>query len=254
MTLVNISRYNKTKSYSYAKTAGSLSTATLIFTIIAAIPLGLFLIGVLFVAPEMFEDTRGDFEEIIYVVISMIMLMAIPVAIIIFGFSTSAKGRSLFKSVTAFGDPDYIPIGQRNAASTYSYSGASAFTNASGQDIRNNQQQNNTTPSHIPSSFVNASGSDIKASQTSDIRKTVQNNQTASANKPIVTESPKNSCDYGRSETGYIPHAENEDTHCAVHNTETSKKSKWKCPSCGKRNRADETFCRNCGTNRTAVF
>ncbi len=217
--------------------------------------------------------------------LGVIVLVCVPLAIIIFGFVTSAKGRKIWKNVNTLGNPDYIHVCERTTvystpqrtygtyASTQSqstipaysqsvpaYNRQSTFVNASGQDIRNGYQQSNTaynsntySNSTTPRPYANTQPRNVTANNIPNHQQNTAYNTATTVKTPSVTQKSQADCDYGRSETGYIPHPESTDTHCATHNAE-SMGSKWKCSSCGKRNRAEETFCRNCGTNRNAVY
>ena len=116
-----------------------------------------------------------------------------------------------------------------------------------------------TANSSINSGFYNSSG--LYGNTTS--QNATNNSATQAANVTLpdpvdfsstASSTASDSCNYGRSDTGYIPHPKNDEASCHTHSTATIDNKKWKCPSCGKRNRPDETFCKNCGTNRSATF
>lgn len=260
MTLVYVNGYYQTKDYNKAKTANSLSTANLIITIICALPMGVMLLLLLVTSPEIIEDSASSYEEVVGVVMGMLFVAGIPVALTIFGFVTSAKGRKLWKNVNTVGNPNYVPLSQRPLNYANTTNSRTTFVNASGQDIRYGHQQNNTAynnntyntgTAQVP--YTNPQAQNVTTNNIPGYQQTATYNTATTVKTSSVTQNPQAACNYGRSETGYIPHPESTDTHCATHNSESTG-SKWKCSSCGKRNRAEETFCRNCGTNRTAVY
>lgn len=274
ITLVNISAFKKNRSFASAKAANATAIVNLVFTIIQLIPLIVFGIAMLVAMVELMEEASGDIDEMIITFIAGTMMLAPSIGFTVFGFITSSKGRKLWKSVNTVGSPDYIPIADRNTANssynqnryaqnqnTYNYSYSenrgnnSGFYNSSG--LYGNAAQQ--------SPYTNASGKDIRKdvqpSQNTDYNNNTHSTDTAlpepgdfSSSNTVLTSAADNNCDYGRTETGYIPHPETTDEHCATHSVDSFGKKKWKCPSCNKSNKAEETFCRNCGTNRTATF
>ena len=261
MTLVYVNDYHRTKDYNKAKTANSLSTVNLVITIICALPIGIMFLLLLITSPEIIEDSTSSYDEVVAVIIGMLFVVGIPVALTIFGFVTSAKGRKLWKSINTVGNPNYVPLSQRPLNYANTANNRTSFVNASGQDIRYGYQQNNTAynngtynNSTTQSPSANPQAQNVTTNNIPNYKQTPAYNMTATTKASSVSQNSQAGCDNGRSDTGYIPHPESADTHCATHNTENISNKKWKCSSCGKRNRADETFCRNCGTNRTAVY
>lgn len=250
--LVKISNYKKNRRFADAKSAGSLGTANLVFTILQLIPVivfGLFMLGAM---GEMIEEANGDIDEIIITFIAGGIMLAPSIALTAFGFVTSSKGRKLWKSVNTYGSADYVPVSERNngynqnryAQNQTSYNYSYGSSNNSNVFSGNNN-----------SGFYNSSGLYGDAARqnntagTQSVTAPIENTQSFST----PTASADN-CDYGRSENGYIPHPESADEHCETHSFTSYGNKKWKCPSCGKNNKAEESFCRNCGTNRTATF
>ena len=219
------------------------------------IPVVILLIALIAIAPEIIEDASSSYDEAVATIIGMLIVVGIPTGLMIFGFTTSAKGRKLWKSVNTIGNQNYVPVSQRTVNYANTTYNRTSFVNASGQDIRAGYQQSNTAYNNTAqNSQVNIPTRNTSASPTVNNQQTTAYNTQTTVKTSATTQSPTVGCDYGRSDTGYIPHPESTDTHCVTHTPESTGNQKWKCSSCGKRNRADETFCRNCGTNRTAVY
>lgn len=249
--LVKISNYKKNRRFADAKSAGSLGTANLVFTILQLIPVivfGLFMLGAI---GEMIEEANGDIDEIIITLIAGGIMLAPSIALTAFGFVTSSKGRKLWKSVNTYGSADYVPMSERNSGynqnryaqnqTSYNYSYGSS-NNSNALSGNNN------------SGFYNSSGLYGDAARQNNTAGTQSVTAPANNAQSFSTPTAADNCGYGRSETGYIPHPESADEHCETHSFTSYGNKKWRCPSCGKNNKAEESFCRNCGTNRSATF
>ena len=274
ITLLKVDSYKRKKRFADARMAGTLGTVNLVFAILELLPMLFVVLMLLMAIGELITEADGNIDEIIITIFSGGIILTPSAAIVIFGFVSSSKGRKLWKSVNTVGSPDYIPIADRNTTNssynqnryaqnqnTYNYSYSenrgnnSGFYNSSG--LYGNAAQQ--------SPYTNASGKDIRKdvqpSQNTDYNNNTHSTDTVlpkprdfSSSNTVLTSVADNNCDYGRTETGYIPHPETTDEHCATHSVDSFGKKKWKCPSCNKSNKAEETFCRNCGTNRTATF
>lgn len=282
LTLTKISAYKRSRRFADAKTAGTLGLVNLILTILQLIPIVIFGLLLFEAMGERIEEANGNIDEIIVAFIAGGIMLAPPIGLTAFGFVSSSKGRKLWKSVNTFGSPDYVPVAERNTGNTYSGYGQNQGSYSYGQNqggYGQNQSgygQNqgsynygysgNTAPQPSGSNnsgFYNSSGlyPQNNTQNTTVGTQTVSNMPSSDTPLPqpvdfsaeASTPAASNDCDYGRSDMGYIPHPEGTEAPCTTHNDSFGKK-KWKCPSCNKTNKAEETFCRNCGTNRTATF
>ncbi|MBQ8791447.1 MAG: hypothetical protein IJZ51_09065 [Ruminiclostridium sp.] len=289
LTLTKISAYKKSRRFVDAKSAGTLGTVNLVFTIIQLLPSLVVALTMLGSVGEMVEEANGNIDVIIVSLIAGGIMLAPMIILTIFGFYTASKGRKLWKSVNTYGSPDYVPVDERNTANTYSGYGQNQGSYSYGQNqsgygqnqsgygqnqsgYGQNQGSYNygysgntvSQPSGSNNSgFYNSSGlyPQNNTQNTTVGTQTVSNTPSSDTSLPqpvdfsaeASTPATSNDCVYGRSDMGYIPHPEATEAPCTTHDDSFGKK-KWKCPSCNKTNKAEETFCRNCGTNRTANF
>lgn len=271
ITLIKIGNYKSSKRFADAKSAGTLGTVNLVFTIIQLLPVVIFGLFILAAVGEMIVEANGNIDEIIVALIVGGIMLIPSVGLTAFGFITSSKGRKLWKSVNTYGSPDYVPVSERNN-SGYSYNQNRYAQNQNSYSQNQNRYNytyggnNNTTAygsnttalsGSKNSGFYNSSGLYGDAANETPVTN-VQNTAPATPVQSVQSTSTQtvtnNGCDYGRSETGYIPHPESSAGHCDTHSFVSNGNKKWRCPSCGKNNKAEESFCRNCGTNRTATF
>ncbi len=251
-TLLKVDSYKRNKRFADAKTAGSLGIVNLVFAVLELLPILFVVLTLLWAIGDLISEANGNIEEIIATIFAGGIILTPSVALAVFGFVASSKGRKLWKSVNTYGSADYVPVSDRNngynqnryAQNQTSYNYSYGSSNNSNVFSGNNN-----------SGFYNSSGlygdatRQNNTADTQNVTAPVENVQSFS-----TPTAAADNCNYGRSETGYIPHPESADEHCEAHTFTSYGNKKWRCPSCGKNNKAEESFCRNCGTNRTATF